>query len=92
MANLQYTVLTAVLKTSTLELLFKEELAFISKHKFLFLEKQPEIIFAINTDSVIVKQMLAVRDMMENVRKQEEQEKEQAKFDPASLTGSHRNY
>jgi hypothetical protein len=89
---MQHTVLTAVLSTNTLKLLFADELAFTAKHVHLFLEQQPEIVFAINNDAVIVKQMLTVRGMMNNVRQQEEQQKEQAKYDPASLTGSDRNY
>jgi hypothetical protein len=91
MNNWAYTTLTAVLKTETLKLIAAEELAFIAKHKMLFLNQHPEIIFALNNDSMIVKQLTTVHEMMEQVAQIEEQEK-QSSVSGASLTEGHRCY
>jgi hypothetical protein len=76
MGNLAYTTLTAIIKTETLKLIAKEELDFIAKHKYLFLSQHPEVIFALNNDSMIVKQLTTVHEMMEQIKKIEEQEKQ----------------
>jgi hypothetical protein len=86
---MQYTVLTPALSTKTLGLVFTNEMDFVKKHRYLFLEQHPEIIFAINNDSVIVNQLTTIHEMMEQVKKIEEQEKQNSVIG-ASLTGSHR--
>ena len=86
---MQYTVLTAVIKTEILKFLFKEEMHFVAQHRFLFLEQHPEVIFAINNDAVIVQQLVTIREMMSHVKKLEEQEKQQA-VSGLALTGGHR--
>jgi hypothetical protein len=91
MANLAYTTLTAVIKTETLKLIAAEELAFIAKHKYLFLEQHPEIIFCLNNDNMIVKQLTTVHEMMLQVAQIEEQDKQQA-VSGASLTGGLARY
>jgi hypothetical protein len=91
MSNLAYTTLTAVLKTETLKLIAKEELDFIAKHKYLFLSQHPEIIFALNNDNMIVKQLTTVHEKMLQVAQIEEQDKQQA-VSGASLTGGLARY
>ena len=44
-----------------------------------------------NSGSLSIAQLLAIKSMMENVKKQEEEQKKvEALYDPASLTGNHR--
>jgi hypothetical protein len=76
--KLNYQTLTAVIPLTTLKLVFKEEMEFLATHRWLFLENQCDIIFAIGTDNLNISQLQAIRKMMEQVRKMEEQEKQQA--------------
>jgi hypothetical protein len=93
---MEYSVLTARLNVRTLELLFKKELSFIAENVELFLNQQPEVVLAINSDTVIVSMMLAVRRMMHEAAKHDEQQRETERINavsPESLAAaSHRNY
>jgi ABC-type bacteriocin/lantibiotic exporter with double-glycine peptidase domain len=93
MGKMNYQTLTATISVDTLQLLFKEELDFITTHRWLFLEQHSEIIFSLDGITATVEgsnrvirgglsvgQLMAVRGMRENVRQQEEQEKKIADF------------
>jgi hypothetical protein len=71
MSGLQYTVLTAVISTDTLKLIFTEELEFIKQHRNIFLEKHPDVIFAINSSTFTVAQLQAVQGMINEVARLE---------------------
>lgn len=94
---MEYPVLTARLNLKTLEILFKKELDFIASNVELFLNQQPEVVLAINSDTVIVSMMLAVRRMMHEAAKRDEQQREiecANAISPQNLTSlhSHRSY
>jgi hypothetical protein len=75
-----------------LGILFKDELNFISQNIELFLEKQPAVILAINSDTTIVSQMMAVRRMMHEATKYDEQQRQierMSAVDPRSLIGGY---
>lgn len=103
MKKLNYQTLTAVISNDVLKLIFQPELDFITQHRWLFLENQPEILFrldgaggnAVAGDSRVVRgglmiqQLLAIREMKANIEKQEEEQRKMEAYNgnPQSLTG-----
>jgi hypothetical protein len=93
--KLNYNITSESINLETLKLLFTDELAFVKKHVLLFLEKHPEVIFAIDKNHLTIGQVMSIREFMRITEEQEKAAREQekaAKLDPASLTGSHRHY
>lgn len=94
--------------TDTIRLCFPEELSFIQKHNWRFIQNMPSILNSINENKLSVSQLIEVKRLMEQqqaadeaVRKQAEEDAAWAEkvaankarqYDPASLTGSHRQY
>jgi hypothetical protein len=74
MSKLAYNILVAVLSNETLKLVFNEELDFVRKHRWLFLERHIEVIFALNSNTLSVAQLGQIQQMMEQVRTLEEQQ------------------
>jgi hypothetical protein len=76
MTKLNYQTLTQVISNDTLKLVFEPELDFITTHRWLFLENQPDILFALNGNSLTIAQLLAIREIRAQIEKQEEQERQ----------------
>jgi hypothetical protein len=85
MSKLNYQTLTAVISVDTLKLVFRPELDFVTKHRWLFLENQPDILFALDgavnavagdnrvvRGGLMISQLLAIREMKANIETQQE--------------------
>lgn len=88
--KLNYQLLTAQISVETIKYLFENEALFVKQHIWLFTERHPELLMAWNSGSLMLSQLQTIRAMMDEVAKLEEQQKKnEALRDPASLTGSH---
>jgi hypothetical protein len=85
MSKLNYQTLTAVISVDTLKLIFQPELDFVTKHRWIFLENQPDILFALDgavnavagdnrvvRGGLMISQLLAIRKMKSNIETQHE--------------------
>lgn len=91
--KLNYQLITVQISVETIKYLFEKEAQFLKEHIWLFTEQQPLLLMSFNNGSLMLSELQIIRAMMENVKKQEEQQRAtEALCNPASLTGDHRNY
>jgi hypothetical protein len=89
--KLNYQLLTAAMSVETMKYLFEKEAQFLKEHVWLFAEQQPQLLLSWNNGALTFGELQQIRSMMENVKKQEEQQKKvEALYNPAALTSSHR--
>ena len=87
--KLNYQLLTAQIAVETIKFLYEEEARFMKQHIWLFTDRQPEFVMTWNSGSLMLSQLQTIRAMMDEVAKLEEQQKKnEALCDPASLIGS----
>jgi hypothetical protein len=79
--KLNYQTLINKITNETLKLAFHPELDFITTHRFVFIEQNPDILFALNEGGLSIAMLLAIRSMRENIEAQHAQEKAQAEKD-----------
>jgi hypothetical protein len=71
MTKLQYDTITTRLSTDTIRTIFESEWNSLKSNRWLFVERQFDIIACLNGEGLTVGQLMAVKSMMEHIEQQE---------------------